>query len=90
MKLKKAGAKTSVIRLINTHQAKTELSSLVRDVEEHGSIYRVCRNGKPVAKLRPIQHTLDPLEIHPEISKVKFLADPMEPVGEEDWPEDMR
>lgn len=88
--MKRLRDKSPVIKLINTHQAKTTLSRLVKEVEEKGTLIRICRNGKPVAELRPIEQDLDPLKLHPEISKVKFLADPTEPVDDDDWPEELR
>jgi antitoxin (DNA-binding transcriptional repressor) of toxin-antitoxin stability system len=79
-----------VIKLINTHQAKTELSSLIKDVEEGGVLVRICRNGKPVAELRKIEDLHDPLKKHPQISNIIFHEDPSAGVDTEDWPEEHR
>ncbi|HXU31292.1 MAG TPA: type II toxin-antitoxin system prevent-host-death family antitoxin, partial [Thermoanaerobaculia bacterium] len=38
---------------VNTHEAGSELSSLLARVEEQGETILICRNGKPVAELRP-------------------------------------
>lgn len=35
---------------VNTHEAKSNLSALIREVEEGGEVI-IARNGKPVAKL---------------------------------------
>ena len=40
------------IRRVNVHQAKTELSRLLLDVERGGEVV-IARNGTPVAKLVP-------------------------------------
>jgi antitoxin (DNA-binding transcriptional repressor) of toxin-antitoxin stability system len=77
-------------RGVNTHEAKTQLSSLLVRVEEQGETVLICRNGKPVAELRPLPPAADPLQIHPELSKIRFHADPMAPRDPEDWPEDER
>lgn len=76
--------------IVNTHEAKTKLSSLLAAVEEHGEQVRICRNGKPIAELRPIRHTPRPLVKHPKLSGVQFLEDPALPINTEDWPEEYR
>jgi len=35
---------------VNTHEAKTTLSTLLAAVEERGENVIICRNGKPVAR----------------------------------------
>ena len=40
------------IRQVNVHQAKTELSKLLQDVQRGREIV-IARNGEPVAKLVP-------------------------------------
>lgn len=72
--------------IINTHEAKTRLSYLLKQVEEKGECVRICRNGTPVAELRPARVKANPLMLDPSL-KVRFLADPMEPLDPEDWPE---
>ena len=72
---------------INTQDAKTRLSALLASVEESGEPILICRNGRPIAELRPVGALRDPLVPHPELSAVVFHADPMEGVDEEDWPE---
>ncbi len=79
-----------VIKLINTHKAKTELSKLIRQVEEFGSSFKICRDGKPVAELRPISATENVFERDAVLSRIKFLEDPATPCDEADWPKDLR
>lgn len=38
---------------VNTHQAKTELSRLLRQVEQ-GATVEICRDGEPVAQMTRI------------------------------------
>ena len=76
--------------MVNTHEAKTQLSSLLARVEEQGETVLICRNGKPVAELRPLAPAADPLQIHPELSQIRFHEDPMVPLDPEEWPESER
>jgi len=75
---------------VNTHEAKTTLSSLLAAVEERGEQVIICRNGKPVARLvpsdsKPVDHfTVDPRR------KVVLQGDAMSPVPLEAWPEEYR
>jgi prevent-host-death family protein len=78
------------MKIVNTHEAKTHLSKLLAAVEEKGEVVRICRNGKPVAELRPVKLVKDPLKKHPVLSKVKLYDDPMKPLDLDDWPEDQR
>ncbi len=75
---------------VNTHEAKTKLSALLAAVEERGEWVRICRNGKPIADLRPVARVADPLQMSPQLSGVEFREDPALPLGEQDWPEEMR
>jgi len=76
---------------VNTHAAKTRLSHLLALVETKGERIRLCRNGKPVAMLVPIENTpVDPLTKHPELTGIVFYSDPVEPIDEEDWPQEAR
>jgi prevent-host-death family protein len=72
---------------VNTHQAKTQLSALLAQVESTGETVLICRNGKPVATLTrpPAALVTDPLARHPELQG-RILYDPTEPATDEDWP----
>ena len=73
--------------IVNTHEAKTRLSELLRLVEERSERIRVCRNGNPVAEIGPITvPDRDPLEPNPRLSGVVFHEDPVAPLAAEDWP----
>lgn len=71
--------------LVNIHAAKTRLSSLLKDVEERGVCVRICRNGKPVAELRPIAAAKDPFAVD-EALRVVFHEDPSLPLDASEWP----
>lgn len=72
---------------VNTHQAKTQLSSLLAQIEEHKEIVRVCRNGKPIADIVPIKKSpIDPLQSHVILQGVKIHYDPTTPLAEDEWP----
>ena len=77
--------------IVNTHEAKTRLSELLRLVEERGERVRICRNGRPVADMGPVRSdVVDPLARNPRLEGVVFNEDPMAPLSPEDWPEDQR
>lgn len=42
---------------------------------------------KSAEVLRPLLTAPDPLQIHPEISRIRFHEDPKAPLDPEDWPE---
>lgn len=69
---------------VNIHEAKTNLSKLIAKVET-GEVIGICRDGKLVAELQPIQpQKKDRLEMNPKL-KVIFHEDPMKPLDPEDW-----
>lgn len=73
---------------VNIHEAKTRLSGLLLAVEEKGEAVIICRDGKPVAELRALKRSGNPLRANPRL-RVKFKADPMLPLDKEDsdaWP----
>lgn len=73
---------------VNTHEAKSKLSALIRAIEEEGETVLICRAGRPVAELRrPMARKIaDPLKMYPELMG-KILYDPTDATAEEDWPE---
>ncbi len=77
--------------IVNTHEAKTRLSELLRLVEERDERVRICRNGHPVAEIGPIPKPgRDPLERSPRLRGIVYRESPVQPLGEDDWPEDGR
>lgn len=76
--------------IVNTHEAKTKLSGLLHEIEIHRETVRICRNGKPIADLIPINYSHNALEKHTQICDVQINYDPTEPLTDDDWPESMR
>lgn len=74
--------------IVNTHQAKTNLSKLLAEIEEHHERVRICRNGKPIAEIIPIRQSPDPLKKHKKLLGVQIHYDPVEPLSEDEWPEE--
>jgi prevent-host-death family protein len=70
---------------VNVHEAKTNLSSLLAQVEDKGEPVLICRNGKPVANLVPHRPAKRNLKPHPRLSKIKIKYDPTEPLTAEEW-----
>jgi len=79
-----------IVILVNTHEAKTKLSKLLALVEKEGKTVHICRNGKPVAELKPVVRKKDPLKVHPKLGKVIFNEDPVLPLSNNEWPEIFR
>lgn len=71
---------------VNIHAAKSNLSKLVGQVENFHEIVQLCRNGKPIAQIVPLDEALDPLLQHHEIQAIKFYYNPVEPLAEDEWP----
>ena len=73
---------------VNINEAKTQLSALVKAVEEKGEIVALCRNGKPVAHLvkpKVAKGKQGRMKMIPEL-KGRILYDPNEPLEPEEWP----
>lgn len=73
------------MKTVNIHEAKTNLSSLIRVVEEEGESVRIARNGKPIAELVPISKKKGALRLRTSL-KAECFGDPMAPLDSEDWP----
>ena len=72
---------------INIYEAKSKFSALVGQIEAGGEPVVICRNGKPVAELRPVSaKPADPLACDPAL-KVTFHEPADAPLRPEDWPE---
>jgi len=79
---------------VNMHEAKTNLSKLVRAVVEEGEVVILQQHGKPVAEIhghRPQTKPIRRLTADPAL-RVKFAPgyDPTEPASEDEWPEECR
>lgn len=79
------------MKLVNVYEAKTHLSSLLDEVNEKEETIRICRNGRPVADLKPVEKVIrNGLLKHPLLSKGKINYDPREGIEEESWPTEFR
>ena len=72
---------------VNTHEAKTNLSKLLKLVSEKHEVVHICRNGKVIADLVEPKSSdnIDPLARHPEIMGVKVKGDLTQPFMEDEW-----
>ncbi len=75
------------MQLINIHEAKSNLSKLLLLVEQNHEMVTLCRNGKPVARIVPIEECPDPLKMYPQLQGVKLHYDPTEPLSLDEWSE---
>jgi antitoxin (DNA-binding transcriptional repressor) of toxin-antitoxin stability system len=71
---------------VNIHEAKTNLSSLLAEIEKKGTCIKICRSGKAVAELRPLRKKKNPLKLNPKL-RVSFKESPILPLEPEDWPD---
>lgn len=77
---------------VDSHEAKVRLPYFLSKVEKDHEKIKICRNGRPIALLIPLdpQFPSDPLKQHPKLMAVKIHEDPTAPLDEEDWPSDLR
>jgi prevent-host-death family protein len=75
---------------VNTNEAKARLSHLLSKVEKDHEKVKICRNGRPIALLVPIDAPTDPLQQHHKLMGVKIHEDPTAPLDDEDWPCDLK
>ncbi len=72
-------------QMLNIHEAKTRLSSVLMEIEKTGESYIICRNGKPVATLSPFKSHGSRLGKHPVMSNIQVNYDPTEELTDEEW-----
>lgn len=73
-------------QMLNIHEAKTKLSSVLMRIEKTGESVVICRNGRPVAELGPIkQRRGSRLEVHAVLSDIQINYDPVEDLDENEW-----
>lgn len=77
------------MKTVNVHDAKTRLSVLLAEVEQHGRRIVICRNGKPIADLVPHRKEVS-MAPDRKLGSITIKYDPVEEVGETDWPADVR
>lgn len=77
------------MKTINIHEAKTQLSALLAQIEKSGEAVLICRHGKPIADLVP-HRKRNRLEPHPVMGRIGLHYDPTEPLCADEWPESSR
>lgn len=85
--------KDFIMIIVNTHEAKTNLSKLLNIVVEKHEIVRICRNGKAMADLvepKDGHKKVSFLKKHPVLSNIQINFDPTEPLTDDEWPEEYR
>lgn len=73
------------MKTVNTHEAKTHLSRILEEVE-HGEVYIISRNGRPVAELRRREEAPRSV-VSPVLSKISINYDPTEELADDEWGE---
>lgn len=73
------------MRSLNVHEAKTTLSAVLAEIEATGEVFLICRNGRPIAELRPVAGRRGRLATRPDTAAVAFVDDPTAPLAPEDW-----
>ena len=68
------------MRSVNIHEAKTNFSSLLAQLEADSETIVICRNGEPVADLVP-HRRVNRLKKHPVLSNVAINYDPTGPLS---------
>ena len=71
------------MKALNVHEAKTNLSSLLSEIEK-GNSFLICRNGVPVADLVPHKKK-NRTKPHPKLGKIRIRYDPTEVLAPEEW-----
>ncbi len=75
------------MKKLNVHEAKTQLSAVLGEVEEKGEEFLICRNGKPIADLVPHRKKRR-LVPHQALSRIRIGYDATEPLSADEWPEE--
>lgn len=71
---------------LNIHEAKTNLSAILAQIEKDGRTVLICRNGTPVAELSPIKKNVGSrLSKHPVMSNIRINYDPTEDMTDDEW-----
>ena len=77
------------MKVVNVHDAKTRLSSLLAEIETRGTRIVICRNGEPVADLVPHRRVVSTAP-DKTLGAITINYDPTEEASEADWPLDAR
>lgn len=73
------------MKTLNIHEAKTQLSSLLQQIDDNDTSFVICKNGKPIATLCPFIKG-DRTQTHTVMSDFTIDYDPTETLSNEEWP----
>lgn len=77
------------MKMLNIHEAKTHLSSVLADVVDKGEEFVICKSGRPVADLVPHRRK-SRLIPHSSLRKIIIKYDPTEELSLNEWPAEDR
>jgi prevent-host-death family protein len=84
MLLRRVGGKENiVVEAVNVHEAKTHFSKLLARVGQGEEIV-ICKSGKPVAKLVPIEPVRRERKLGTAAGLVLWVADDFDEMSEEE------
>lgn len=78
------------MKTVNVHEAKTQFSGLLAEIEKRKERIVICRNGKPIADLVPHQSSTVSMEPDKKLGALTILYDPVEQATDDEWPQDLR
>jgi prevent-host-death family protein len=68
---------------VSVHEAKANLSTLLRAVEQRGERVIILKHGVAIAEIIPLPHEKR-TQVHPELKDIKILYNPTE-TTESEW-----
>ena len=77
------------MKSVNVHEAKTQFSGMLAEIEAKHTSFVICRNGEPVADLVPHRRKVS-MAPDPKLGAFTIDYDPTEELGESEWPSDAR
>ena len=81
--------KQTGMKTVNVHEAKTQFSMLLAEIEERGERIVICRNGEPVADLVPHRRSLS-MAADAKLGAFTIDYDPVEELSDDEWPPEAR
>lgn len=73
------------MKTVNVHEAKTQFSGLLAEIEKRKERIVICRNGKPVADLVPHESAVS-MSADKKLGALEMRYDPIEHATDEEWP----
>jgi prevent-host-death family protein len=73
------------MKSVNVHEAKTNFSKLLAEVQKSKERIVICRHGEPVADLVPHARK-NRARPNATLRKIEIAYDPAEPLSEDEWP----